>query len=637
MTEPIAADILSYLQNEESILTEAIRVIQSDIVEEQRRFNVEDEKARTLTAELVAIRRAEEKVQTVSDEAIAHSRTKLKKEQIKTLNEMLASPYFARVEIEERGKVQEFKVSTFANSNARIIDWRQAPLSKLFYEYREGDEYEEEILGRERSGKVLLRNTYDIKEGTLKKVTCRFGVFAKNDDGSWKCLGAKQEFVQSSGGNELLSLISPEQFNAITQDATSAVIIQGVAGSGKTTVGLHRLSWLIKHNLVDAAKAKIVVPSEALKAFIGTFLEELELEGIKIYTLQEFTLHYLSAVIPEFTYTEVTPSSVRRFLLGEAMLESIEKVTSKAPPLEQLDMLLSNPRELLNNDPTKLLSSVTIEEARRLLKEGIAKKDLPGAFAFPLLRLVQRSGSVFEKLEHLFVDEAQNLTPVELAATTATLRSAKDLTLVGDRFQRLSEGSYPTWEHVRKALKLSNDESSLLSLSISFRSTKQIISCANAIVGEAPPQQGREGRAPLWVAAGNESRGIGAAISWLSTASTKYPSDRTAVIVSSPAEIRTLVSLLTPKLGNLVRSGSGGNFSFDAGVIVTSIDQVPGLEFTNVLVFGAHKVAPSLNSGEDQKRLYLAATRAIENLAIISWGGYGGQHRINQYIRQIQQ
>src|SRR5690606_7026381 len=71
------------------------------------------------------------------------------------------SPYFGRLVLEEGDRKREVLIgrSTYLDSKTgiRIVDWRDAPVSRLYYRYEEGDEYDEEFGGREVTGEILTR------------------------------------------------------------------------------------------------------------------------------------------------------------------------------------------------------------------------------------------------------------------------------------------------------------------------------------------------------------------------------------------------------------------------------------------------------------------------------------------------
>ena len=90
------------------------------------------------------------------------------------------SPYFAHLRLEEEGRTRDLYLghTTCLEKGLRIVDWRDAPISKIFYSYRQGEEFDEEISGRERSGEVLARRMVRIRNAVLERVQAPEGDFS---------------------------------------------------------------------------------------------------------------------------------------------------------------------------------------------------------------------------------------------------------------------------------------------------------------------------------------------------------------------------------------------------------------------------------------------------------------------------
>ncbi len=258
--DSIPEEALSVIEEEERLLATVLESLRKQLASADIRLGVESTRARELTSNIVASRRDVEKQMLASDEAVSHRLRDLKKEEITGIERLIESPYFARIVLQEddgKGgtKRVEFRLGSAANTECRIIDWRRAPISKLFYEYKEGEEFYEEIQGRERSGTIALRIKVDISDGILRSINCSTGNYRKDDNGRWS-ISNRRAGSSRSGANygqlpDVLSLITPEQFRSITEDAKTAILIQGIAGSGKTTVALYRLSWLLNEGNSD--------------------------------------------------------------------------------------------------------------------------------------------------------------------------------------------------------------------------------------------------------------------------------------------------------------------------------------------------------------------------------------------------
>jgi DNA helicase-2/ATP-dependent DNA helicase PcrA len=228
-----------------------------------------------------------------------------------------------------------------------------------------------------------------------------------------------------------------------------------------------------------------------------------------------------------------------------------------------------------------------------------------------------RSGQ-WRKYQHLVVDEVQDFGPIELATIASVIKAPHQVTLVGDVAQQLGEVQiFPGWEAVLAEWKL--EQCHYISLAVSHRSTLPIMKYATAIDSRVKVSQGRDGRRPIWFRCGDERTGFGWVVKWLEQAVVRYPGTMTAVLCRSKDEAKLVHSFLEPTFGSAIRSGDEDDFSFGEGIIVAPIEMVKGLEFTNVLLWNPNATRYKLND-EDRALLYVAATRAEENLCLVTWG-----------------
>lgn len=638
------------LRDEAAVFATVRSSISTQISRAGERLVLESRRARALTSEIHETRRVEDKALLASDEAVSHGLKDSKREELETLKKQLDNPYFARISLEEDEanggtKVIEYKLGFAANTDLRIIDWRKAPISKLYYEYKEGDDYLEEILGRERSGKVILRNRVEVDKGSLKTVQNRFGTFHWNAaSGSWESGAGSMHRRKSSDSHlpEILSLITAEQFRSITVDADSAILIQGVAGSGKTTVALHRLAWLLHHDNspLKPHECVFLMLSPALRRYVENSLPSAGISGIGVRTYHEWSARTLKKLVPQGDLVlnrplSPSPAGVQRVKRSLALLKALEahlrarevdtRVTLEEVQREVL-AVLRKPSLVVGFDETRLISEELVREALTRSKDNFARGVFDWADDALLLRAVQlrcgglvtESGS-FGSYGHIVVDEVQDLSPVELSTVIGAVKNHKDLTLVGDTSQNIDEhGSFPGWDKLREHWNFSGEMSKYVSLEVSHRSTLPIMRLADHIQQRSLVKTGRPGRTPIWFKTRNESHGIEHVLKWLSKAVELYPSMVTAVICSSPEEAKFAYKMLQPTFGQLVRLGDAYTFSFEEGILVTDVQQVKGLEFFSVLLWNPS--AQSYGSNEHGRNLlYVAATRAEENLCIVTW------------------
>jgi len=233
----------------------------------------------------------------------------------------ITSPYFAHIRLREQQKSRDVMIGKRGfidrQSNVQIVDWRNAPVSRIYYRYEEGDDYEEEIAGRKVDGVVEARRNISIAKGNLRRIGTPQGTFLKNASGGWvEAVGTLAPVLHGGMGKaarpvptapaikgklgihhgstvradkalpEIAALIDKEQFELITQPSSGIVVIQGGAGSGKTTVALHRIAYL---NFQDPRRFKaqntlFVVPSQSLVRYVSGVLPALGVSGVPVVT-----------------------------------------------------------------------------------------------------------------------------------------------------------------------------------------------------------------------------------------------------------------------------------------------------------------------------------------------------------------
>jgi ATP-dependent DNA helicase UvrD/PcrA len=259
------------------------------------------------------------------------------------------SPYFGRLVIEEGPKQREVLIGrgTYLDtkSGVRIVDWRDAPISRLYYRYEEGQDYDEVFGDREVTGIIKTRRSLSIVEAELRRITSPQGTFVRGKDGfrrvestAFKLTGGAGSAIRAeqhhrpgklgiggAGGDggddkhlrEITALIDPRQFDLITRSDAGLVVIQGGAGSGKTTIGLHRLAYLAFQDArrFRPDKLLVIVFNDALARYVARVLPALGIEGVAIRTYEDWVRRIRQSLYPRLPskYREDTPSVVSRF------------------------------------------------------------------------------------------------------------------------------------------------------------------------------------------------------------------------------------------------------------------------------------------------------------------------------------
>ncbi|MBN8613497.1 MAG: ATP-binding domain-containing protein [Deltaproteobacteria bacterium] len=269
-----------------------------------------------------------------------------------------ASPYFGRLVLEEDGKKREVLIgkATYLDSrtNVRIVDWRDAPVSRIYYRYEEGDEYEERFGGRDVHGEVAVRRAVAIGSGLLRRIGCPQGIFVRGFDGSWRRAGDSARLKGGQGSAmraedhhspgklgvriddgreekylpEITALIDPRQFELITKPDGGLVVIQGGAGSGKTTIGLHRLAYLAFQDAkrFRADRMLVLVYNDALVRYISRVLPSLGAGGVPVTTFERWAEKLRGTHLRGLptAYHDETPTAVTRLKKHQTMLDVVE-------------------------------------------------------------------------------------------------------------------------------------------------------------------------------------------------------------------------------------------------------------------------------------------------------------------------
>ncbi|MEZ4407541.1 MAG: hypothetical protein R3A52_13850 [Polyangiales bacterium] len=280
------------------------------------------------------------------------------------------NPYFGHLKLKEGARTRDVLIgnATFVDTDRgiRVVDWRDAPVSRIYYRYREGDEYEEEIGGRTLEGEVLTRRAVVIRDSVLRRVVAPQGVFLKGKQG-WERgerYAAKLEGGQLSAVRpptederraaaktrgrlgvgvdgredkhlpEIPSLIDPRQFELLSRPSSGLVVIQGGAGSGKTTIGLHRMAYLAFNNPRRFApdRMMVVVFNRALARYIVRVLPSLGVDGVSVVTFNDWVSKQRRRHLPRTpdAYHDDAPSTVSRLKKHPMLLKLIDERVAKA-------------------------------------------------------------------------------------------------------------------------------------------------------------------------------------------------------------------------------------------------------------------------------------------------------------------
>ncbi|WP_291637768.1 UvrD-helicase domain-containing protein, partial [Clostridium sp.] len=257
---------------------------------------------------------------------------------LKELTALKSSPYFGRIDFSEEDfgieniYIGRFGVTPENTFEPLVVDWR-APIASLFYSGALGeasyDAPKDKILVN-----ILAKRQFIIKKEKF------IGMFDS-------ALDVKDEILQMVlSGNaseklkDIIMTIQKEQDDLIRQPRTKTIVVDGVAGSGKTTIALHRVAYLLyNYRKILQDKVLILGPNNVFMEYISSVLPSLGESGVKQTTFRDFAFDILGItdVMSLKEYMEKVLSGEKEFTDDITYKNSIEYQNFLDDAVEKLD------------------------------------------------------------------------------------------------------------------------------------------------------------------------------------------------------------------------------------------------------------------------------------------------------------
>ena len=232
----------------------------------------------------------------------------VKEEMYRTIDRKLAeftklkeSPYFGKVNFEDNGYAEQIYVGRYGltpegSFDPAIVDWR-APVASLFYKGTLGETSYKSPDG-EVPVDILERRQIIVKKGKLE------GFFDSDVDVKDDIL---QMILSSNAGEKLKDIvmtIQKEQDEIIREERMKVVVVNGVAGSGKTTIALHRVAYLL-YNFREQLGDKVLIlgPNDIFIDYIGDVLPTLGESNVNQQTFAHFAIDEIGLNEPVVDFT----------------------------------------------------------------------------------------------------------------------------------------------------------------------------------------------------------------------------------------------------------------------------------------------------------------------------------------------
>ncbi len=583
----------------------------------------------------------------------------------------LKSPYFGAIDFDsnEEGFLS-YKIGLKGikdGSTIYVVDWR-APFSELYYNYDVG--YGEYYTGLNIvTGNIKSKKQYKIENG---KIIFCIESDIKIDDQILQEVLAK---TASEKMKNIVSTIQKEQNAIIRKETSNNLIVQGVAGSGKTSIALHRIAYLLyKHRkTLSSSSVLIISPNKFFSDYISNVLPELGEQNIAETVMDQILKEELS--IKE--KIETKSEQVER-LLGDQFAIKICEIKNSMQFCEDIENFCNqyfdeifNPTDIVyenflicdketlkdmfvnkyKNRPVYLklnwikdyvsfkaqefelklnkstldkffkpmfgqlnINNVYNEFLKRYYNLSFVKStkiNFEDAISLLFIKQYIYGHTTFNKIQHLLIDEFQDYSPLNYKLINNMFPCVK--TILGDIGQDVSGTKTKILDNFNK---LDSRESELITLNKSYRSSYEITTFANKIINRTNVAVvNRHGKNVQIVKYNN----IEQKLNYIKRSVEELKNENFKTIGILTKSIK-----LAQELNDVLKDKLNYNYltidttQFKDGVMLAPTFLVKGLEFDAVIVVDADD--ENFKTEIDKQALYVACTRAMHELRILYCG-----------------
>lgn len=501
------------------------------------------------------------------------------------LEKLKDTPYFARIDFvpdgEEEADTYYIGRFGFTHCNEKLIfDWR-APVSGIFYDYETSRAGFEAPVGR-IEGELTRKRQFKIQNGTME--------YAIESSANVQDEILQKELAHTSDEKmkSMISTIQREQNVIIRNERANTLIIQGVAGSGKTSIALHRIAFLLYR-----------------------FKHQITAEDVMILSPNQVFADYISGVIPELGEEPVCERSlpdiagdVREFLCS--LMGKWEEVPKANVILKSLN------KRLMIRDMLALYQDFYQYTDKKDMFVLSEENTLEWEDVFPFLYLMAAYEGIEENrsVKHLVIDEMQDYTPIQFAVLNMMYPCQK--TILGDFGQILNPCHLHSLDEIRRIYK----DAEFVALNKSYRSTYEIMEYAKKVCAQPSLEMvERHGERPGSIYCENVDHEI-ASITARIRQFEEGENVSLGIIVKTSADAKRLYNAISGEYA--VHLLSKDSIRFTNGVSIASIRMAKGLEFDEVIVPDADD--RNYHSDYDRNLLYIACTRAMHKLTLFYTG-----------------
>ncbi len=394
------------------------------------------------------------------------------------LDALLPSPYFARIDMQTEAKSSSLHIGKFSYSEGSIVSWI-SPISTLRFA-NIGEAHYTLVDRSKREVTLTRKDEYLSKDGKIV-------FFATENTDTPRTLVYQEHFSNRKTGfmlPEIVSRMEQAQDQVIRSSWKGPLVISGPAGSGKTTLALHRVAYLMQAPEVQDkfpfSRIRVFVQDEGTKSYFGALLPDLGIDNVEITTFQSWARDILSIPKTNTTLTLEKESIEYDIICQKLELLHKTKESLRSQPLEWLqDLYTKNLGKHKNIVLYRLEHNLLDDVDLTLLL--IAYKKTHGTLQESREYLVQQKNSyeVKRKIGRFavsynlcVVDEFQNYLPQQLQLIGSCMNEeTQSIVYVGDMRQQTRFGTIQSWDQIGEQIAPSR----IITLDKVYRNTKEIL------------------------------------------------------------------------------------------------------------------------------------------------------------------
>lgn len=594
-------------------------------------------------------------------------------------------PYFSRIDLKnpKNGQVEKIYIGKFGHTEKEkpiITDWR-AKIASVYYRYRypqNNIQYETPVGVETRD--LLLKRTFEIDDGNLIK-------YYNNDLKLDEKEIILEKIEQRTGGvlEDIVETIQESQMDIIESDPRKICIVQGCVGSGKSTVAIHKLSHIFFNysDLIHPGRSILIAKNQILVGYLSTLFPKLGIFDINYGTVRDIVYKLvftekmnididLNKNLDVSTYTLSKINNLREEVqkVHEKYENELEDIFSEdefetfggfvyskdLPVLENIEEIISEIEEELDfqqeilksesiNPRRELLHKKNVKSLKKLIRqlrktarkvrdntlsqlaknENLFKEEKLGylealIYVFLYSELIGFKNLL--KYEYCVVDEGQDFGLFEYLVLSKIVLNGR-FCILGDLNQCYTKEGLREWEEITSIIKEAKNATTF-ELDTNYRSTKQIIDCANKIMSPftnkyLPNSINRMGGKPTTKKFKTYNDMI---VDFIDNIKDDIKNlDKSVGIISFNPLIISEIKKILLDLGvpveklKLLQPNERVTY-IPQGVYLMEFENCKGLEFAKVYVLDLDldKISNSTNA----KKAFVAVTRAMNELTVYS-------------------